>query len=542
MMPEPIAQTAGAVLITAGAYVGAELAAEFGRLPPAFLPVGNRRLLAHQLNAVSGHFGRILMSLPEGFAPEPHDRAALEAAGVELVFVPVGLDLPASILHAIAESGLEGGPFAVLHGDTLIFDIDYSVTDAISVAEMGAAYEWAGCQVRDGKVVEVADVPQGGERVGPVLSGFFHFDDLNLLVLALAASRGKFADAIDRYVRRRPMRALSSERWLDFGHVHTYYASRGQITTQRAFNGLAIAHRSIVKSSAKPDRIEAEAHWYETVPPALRLFLPQYLGRSNGAESYALEFLHLASLADLFTFGALPRNVWAEILGSCGEFLSAAAAEPAPEGQAGDVMAMYLPKTLARLEDYARATGMDLDRGWTINGEPAPGLAKIAVQTAAAIPPPERRHLTVVHGDCCFSNILYDFRSRSVRMIDPRGQDAAGSPTIWGDNRYDRAKLHHSAVGLYDFIIAGYVEARTPAPYVTEIGFPSGPAIQAAQDAYFETIAASQRSDLAAIEAINVHLFLSMLPLHADSPSRQQAMLANALRLWQEIDRGRRAA
>ena len=31
-------------------------------------------------------------------------------------------------------------------------------------------------------------------------------------------------------------------------------------------------------------------------------------------------------------------------------------------------------------------------------------------------------------------------------------------------------------------------------------------------------------------------LFLSMLPLHADRPDRQQAFVANALRLWRELD------
>jgi hypothetical protein len=531
----------GTLLITAGAYVSAELAAEFGLLPPAFLPVGNRRLLAHQLSETKGRFERTLMSLPGDFKPDAHDVAMLEKAGVELFFVPRGLNLPASILHVIAESGIEEGSVAILHGDTLIYDIDYGLADAVSISETGAAYEWAACRIEDGQVVEVVNVLQGETQASSILSGFFHFADLNLLVLSLAASRGSFADAMNRYVSKRPMRALASDRWLDFGHVHTYYVSRGQITTQRAFNGLAVAQRSIVKSSAKPERIEAEARWYESVPPSLRLFLPQYLGRAAD-ESYALEFLYLASLADLFTFGTLPRNVWAEMLGSCADFLAAAAGHRAPNGEAGDVMAMYLPKTLARLEDHARATGLDLKRGWKVNGRSTPGLVQIAEAAASRIAAPEERHLTVVHGDSCFSNILYDFRSQSVRMIDPRGQDAAGNPTIWGDNRYDRAKLHHSAVGLYDLIIAGYVEARNPSEYEAEISFPSAPALRAAQDAYAEAIVAGQRADMAAIEAITVHLFLSMLPLHVDSPARQQAMLANALRLWVELDEGRPTA
>jgi hypothetical protein len=289
--------------------------------------------------------------------------------------------------------------------------------------------------------------------------------------------------------------------------------------------------------------MEAEAHWYEAVPPRLRLFLPQYLGRSHSAQgqSYALEFLFMASLADLFTFGSLPKAAWLKMLGSCGDFLAATASHPAPEGTATDAMAMYLPKTLQRLDDHARATGLDLERGWRVNGVATPGLAQIARASAALITPPEPRHLSVVHGDTCFSNILYDFRSQSVRVIDPRGQDAAGRPTIWGDNRYDLAKLYHSARGLYDLIIAGLARVDMPEPHVVDIAFPQNTSILDAQSAFDEAIASRHAADMPAVEAIAVHLFLSMLPLHADSPARQQAMIANALRLWVALD-GKAAA
>jgi hypothetical protein len=36
---------------------------------------------------------------------------------------------------------------------------------------------------------------------------------------------------------------------------------------------------------------------------------------------------------------------------------------------------------------------------------------------------------------------------------------------------------------------------------------------------------------------VTIGLFLSMLPLHADRPDRQAAFIANALRLYAELDR-----
>jgi hypothetical protein len=38
------------------------------------------------------------------------------------------------------------------------------------------------------------------------------------------------------------------------------------------------------------------------------------------------------------------------------------------------------------------------------------------------------------------------------------------------------------------------------------------------------------------VRAVTTSLFLSMLPLHAERPDRQQAFVANALRLWRELD------
>lgn len=61
-----------------------------------------------------------------------------------------------------------------------------------------------------------------------------------------------------------------------------------------------------------------------------------------------------------------------------------------------------------------------------------------------------------MHGDFCFSNILYDSRSNRIKTIDPRGVTPNGKISIYGNIYYDIAKLSHSVIGLYDFIIAGY--------------------------------------------------------------------------------------
>ena len=55
---------------------------------------------------------------------------------------------------------------------------------------------------------------------------------------------------------------------------------------------------------------------------------------------------------------------------------------------------------------------------------------------------------SLIHGDCTFSNIMYDNFEEKVILIDPRGY--FGDTKLYGDTNYDWAKLYYSLVGNYD--------------------------------------------------------------------------------------------
>ena len=60
-----------------------------------------------------------------------------------------------------------------------------------------------------------------------------------------------------------------------------------------------------------------------------------------------------------------------------------------------------------------------------------------------------------MHGDFCFSNILYNSRAGRISVIDPRGYVYGEQPSCFGDVRYNLAKLSHSIVGCYHHFFAG---------------------------------------------------------------------------------------
>lgn len=523
-------------LITSAAYINAEMAAEFGALPPAFLPIGNARLYTLQATALKGQVDRLALTLPASFEIPLQDQKALQALGLEVIRVPDGLRLSESILRAMIQGLSTLEPVTILHGDTLIRNIAGYPEDSFSVHRRGHPYAWATLNLAAPPLVrtpEDADVDFEG---GGIVSGLFRFSDPLSLLQCLAGSGGDFVAAINAYDQVKPLTAVADVGdWLDFGHLNTYYASRREITTERAFNSLAFEGDVVVKKSSQSAKMAAEAAWFRDLPPVLKPYTPQFLGatESDGDRlaSYKLEYEYLSPLSDLHVFGALPPASWRQIFRSCAEFMAEARAIKPPAIDPSWGPALYETKTRERLAAFAATADLDLDASWTLNDRVTPSLNAIADEMIRTIGAPTQADVGVMHGDLCFSNILYDFRRRRVRLLDPRGQigDYRG---VFGDCRYDLGKLHHSVGGKYDMIIGGYFRVERQSANSLNLDIADSVVQAAIENAFFEIVCNGDRDRLRTTAAISVLLFLSMPPLHYDRPDRQMAFLANALRLY----------
>jgi hypothetical protein len=532
---------ASTVLITSAGYVSAELAAEFGLVPPAFLPIGNRRLYWWQVEEIRRALPRatITMSVPADFQIDEADTEALAGLGVQVVDTPVGLTLGESLTYVILSANLLTAPLCILHGDTLLQDYDFGQLDAVSAGVTRTYYPWADFQEEDGQLSFGRAAPDAVER--HVLTGAFHLADIPLFLRCLAQTRNAFIDSLARYSQDRPLATSTAGRWSDFGHLHTYFQSRRQVTTERHFNQLKAEAYFFVKSSSNVAKIEAERAWFRDLPDDLRIFTPDVTdGPSSTPASacYRIEYCHLTTLNDLFVFGRLPVSVWRSIFDACSSFLEAAGAHSSPGADPTGARALFLDKTLERIDQFAHDRGVDPDVEWTLDNRRTPSMRRIAAELSETIGPTPEGMSAIVHGDFCFSNIFFDFRTQRVKLIDPRGLDPVGRRSLFGDVRYETGKLHHSVVGLYDYIVAGQFKVRRPGTYALELQLPISPNVEAVQRLFEKTRFGGRSLQATSADAVSVLLFLSMLPLHADDESRQWAMLANAFRLYQRIERG----
>lgn len=519
-------------LIMSAAYISQELESEFGKIPPSFLPLGNKRLFQHQISSIPAG-KKIFLSLPEQFEPNYHDLKWLATHHITILKIPEGISLGASLISALnLTSYCNEKRLSILFGDTLLAHLPVG-ENIIAISQVESNYHWAVVNENNTNWLNTSD-GNGELDKHNVVCGYFNFNQPRQLLKALTMAHWDFIKSLNFYHQKCGLNTVETDNWLDFGHLNTYYLSKSKFTTQRAFNELEITSRWIRKSSSKIEKIAAEASWFEQIPAYLRLFLPQYLGSiiDNKQASYQLEYLHYTTLNELFVFSVLPELTWRKIFNSCFFFIEQCQTyKTEKESLSVDLDKLFLQKTVARLKQYCHSIDCNMDTKWSFNQSIEASFNDL-LNDCETFLPIEQNTNCVVHGDFCFSNILYDFRTNNIKTIDPRGIDLDGNFTIYGDTHYDLAKLSHSVLGLYDWIIAGYYDVEIKQTSI-QFRLDTPNSILGIQKLFLSLIENKFQLQASSLYAMQIHLFLSMLPLHEDDPKRQQALMANAFRLYQ---------
>lgn len=523
------------ILITSAAYVNEEFQAEFGRLPPSFLPVGNVRLYQRQISELRQGFPseEILLSLPATFSIPIRDQLILASSSVDTIMIDDALDLKASISMALEALPPQSGPIRILHGDTLLQEFPTNL-DAIGVVDTQDDYSW--------------EIEKRNGRTDEVWCGYFSFSDQLLLRHILRKNGINFVEAVGNYSAECPMERIHTPSWLDFGHINTYYRNRAEITTSRAFNGLQFERGWLKKTSSDSSKMAAEISWFENIPPEMNIYCPQTRRASKVSgqtNSYFTEYLTLPPLNEIYVHGRNSPSFWDRIFHLCNEFFESTLLSQFNEPTCIQIRQSYTglvrKKTHRRLTEFCKQNEIKLlELPIIFNGRRATSLNNI-VEICIDLALKEDSVPCISHGDFCFSNILYDARGNRIKIIDPRGLDDDGIQTIYGDIRYDLSKLSHSVIGLYDHIISGAAQIETKISSdccVIDFNIPIDDRILSIQKIFNEYIFAGIIEPKNVMPLTILH-FISMLPLHADNKDRQWALLANSLRLYYEyIDNG----
>lgn len=517
------------ILIASGAYVIPEFQVELGRIPPCLLPIGNKKLLELQVAALNKKFqDDIYLSLPESYEISSSEKKIIESLGVNIVQVPDQFNLCDSLLYILNTNEYLSREenFYLLHGDTYIVDFEKNdLINTISISKSYDSYNW--------------EVVKRTNDYALVWSGFFIFSSISYLLKSLTLNRRNFVDAVKYYGKEYSLKTIECDSWFDLGHSNTYFNSRANITTQRAFNDLNI-HNGVVRKQGNPsEKIKAESFWFLNVPNSLKKFIPVLLshGESNSNYYYELEYLPYIPLNELYVHGKNEVLQWNKILNKISEFITLCQVDSLEDNLKKeineDVYKLYADKSKDRFYTYTQDQCIDIEKEYIYKNVRLPNLKKILEDCIERTVNMDVIH-GIMHGDLCFSNILFDSRGDRIKVIDPRGMNYKSEMTIYGDLKYDYAKLTHSLIGLYDYIISGYYKIEESANGSMEIVFDVDDRVMKIMNQYLLNFRIQSLS-VRDIMPLVVLLFFSMLPLHADRPDRQKAMFYNALRLYKEF-------
>lgn len=539
------------LLVPSAIQVPDELRLDVGSIPAGMIPLEGEPMLEHIADAYSDYNLARIVAVGES-ADSVHGYVSRSDYDWTVVNVSHTSSLGETVhnaLDALSTEDRQGRSLYINFADTLIFPLrPVNKGNIISYKNRERTYRWTTFDIEEGEVVNPKQKrKQDNKSPKPCFTGQFGLVDadrfyqtLNDMLPQSRSGLDFFYRGLLSYLESSGYKLYEPDSWLDVGHLDTYHRAKKQFLNSREFNELENHGKNIItKRSEDTETLINEIRWYNEIPSQLQPYLPRIYDYSTDEEHpyVKMEYIGYPSLSDLQLYGSHRQHIWNDVfhqLFSMHHEFQAFTAEASPTSIQQSLKEMYLDKTKRRLD---RLRGDNQFQPFfeaetvQINGEIYPTLDRILDDLEKVINQSELLScdsFTIIHGDLCLPNILYDPRNEILKLIDPRGR--FGEFKIYGDHRYDIAKLRHSFVGHYEHLINGQFEASSnlEIPQITYDIYTTKE--QKERENRFDSILARKTDvNVRSVKLIESLLFLSMVPLHSDSYNRQLCMLAQGV-------------
>ena len=457
-------------------------------------------------------------------------------------------DLGYTILYAIENVD---EPVVINFADTIVMDPIIDIYgDAFFYQEDYMSETWTYFDEESGVITHIYDKEAINEEIKKKLFvGVFKIintNDFRECLRSAVQQKNKkmnsFYHALVLYSQKHPMHTVLTNNWFDIGHEDKYYNSKLEVRA-REFNHITIdKNRGILKkTSDDKDKFIGEIKWYLKLPADVEYVRPRIFNYSTSyvAPYVSMEYYAYHTVHELFLYGDLTLQQWIDIFNRirfvCDDFKRYTVHDANIRSALEE---MYLTKTLQRFEKMKKDERFIafFESPIIVNEKRYLPLNEIIIALEKAIPEMlyDVDSFNIIHGDLCFANIMVDSNFSFIKVIDPRGK--FGTYDIYGDFRYELAKLFHSVDGKYDFIIKDLFDLD----YNSETACINYRIQNRKRDfnlykVFLDTFSAEVGGDLKKIELIEALLFLSMIPLHGESIRHQMVMLGTGLEILNRV-------
>ncbi len=506
---------------------------------PALIPVHTRPLVSYVMDFYQGHPGVLLTLLVED---TQYESVRKELGEDTLRWRLVGLPPTRGVVETVAH-----GLRLAAHDDTIVNVVTTIPTmmlppDSIGTADASTGsgpWSSVSCDHRGGLLFAGKGIEGGAP--GRAFTGVIRAPRTQLLKACDRSTQQNDLIEVARLAHEhRPLEAREST-WIDCGHEINYFDARARLLNSRSFNTIHLDTLTgvITKTSQHREKLLQEERFFEMLPDDLRPHFPRLFRTGRGQEaraSYSLEYYGYPNLAEYALYWDLSDAHWERIFLRLAEVLERFATHQHSLGRQAyeDFYMGKCSQRLQQLREQWRTSGHDqapdINRPLAVNGRICAPYQELEGRLQERISQMYRENdFCVMHGDLCFGNILYDLQSGILRLIDPRGSFGERCTGIYGDQKYDLAKLAHSAIWGYDLFVNGLFHIRHAADAVEYHVRSRENAGHVAE--HSQKLVARLGHQLEDIRLIAALLFLSMPPLHHDSLPRQIALYSHGLLL-----------
>lgn len=528
-------------IVLAAGKAESSLCQLFGEIPTGLVPINGKPVIFYILDVfVRNGINQVYIAV--GYGKERLcaivDNYFSDRLQIEYIDVDYNKKPGSSLLEVSRQ--MQGGPGLVLLADSYLQleprdlettqDVVYS-SDLIVDPE-----KWCTLSCNEDGFITAFHDKQDVEQPTEAVVGIYQFSDVSLLHDGFSDESAigcEISELLEHYRKSRPLRVKKRNDWLDFGHIDKYQSAKKKMLQSRVFNSLEFDDLlgTITKRSKNREKLIDEIRWVINLPPHLEILTPRIIEHSleESDPFVKMEYYSYQTGAEIWLYSSFKENVLRSIIDRILKVAMVFFAEKRMVSKESYRL-MYVQKTEERMESLRESQPffqelLECDTVW-VNGEPLKNWAKLSesiFSRCAELYNPE--HNTLLHGDFCLSNILYDVNSGIVRLLDPRGCWGEGSD---GDFKYDMAKLRHSISGGYDFIVNDLFHVKYEKGAINYALYTGK--VFGRLEAYLDQKLA-EHFDVEQIRLIEGLLFLSMLPYHCNDQRRQLVMYAKALEL-----------